>query len=146
MQHMGLRSLQLLIALVAIIPARAQNYPVKPIGAIVQAGAGARSNVIPWAVFDQLSARLGSRSLSKIAPGLATRTAAVAKSEPDGYAILAASRRLPTVLVTCPAEGQHNPGFDRDSKSQARLVDLTSTGGPIGDAFQCRAVSCQRQN
>jgi tripartite-type tricarboxylate transporter receptor subunit TctC len=56
---MGRCGLRLSIALVAIVPARAQDYPVRPIRVIVQAGAGSAVEVIPSVVFDQLSAQLG---------------------------------------------------------------------------------------
>jgi tripartite-type tricarboxylate transporter receptor subunit TctC len=162
MQTMGRRSLQLLIALVAIVPARAQDYPVKPIRAIVQAGAGSAVDVIPRVVFDQLSAQLGQPIIveNRAGAGGTLATAAVAKSEPDGYAILAASSahtiapwmhpnlpydtardlsaiiaigRLPTVLVTSPAKGQHTIQ-DLIALAKARPGSLIYTSTGVGSA------------
>lgn len=67
MQHMRRRGFPPLVAFVAIVPAYAEDYPVKPIRAIVQAGAGSAIDVILRVVVDQLSAQLGQPS--KIAPG-----------------------------------------------------------------------------
>jgi tripartite-type tricarboxylate transporter receptor subunit TctC len=162
MQHMGRCGLQLLIALVAIVPACAQDYPVKPIRAIVQAGAGSAVDVIPRVVFEQLSTQLGQPIIveNRAGAGGTLATAAVAKSEPDGYAILAASSahtiapwmhpnlpydtardlsaiisigRLPTVLVTSPAKGHHTIQ-DLIAVAKAKPGSLTYSSTGVGSA------------
>jgi tripartite-type tricarboxylate transporter receptor subunit TctC len=131
---MGLRSLQLLIALVAIGPACAQDYPVEPIRAIVQAGAGARS-----------TSCLGWYSIRSAVPPARQPTIVENRARAGGthgcrrkigtrrYAILAASRRLPTVLVTCPAEGQHTIQ-DLIAIAKAKPTSLTSPRPGVGSA------------
>jgi tripartite-type tricarboxylate transporter receptor subunit TctC len=167
MQHRGRRVLRLLIAFVAIVPARAQDYPARPIRAIVQAGAGSGIDVIPRVVFNQLSAQLGQPIIveNRAGAGGTLATAAVAKSEPDGYAILVASSahmiapwmqpnlpydtardlsaiiaigRLPTVLVTSPANGQQTiHDFIAVAKANPGSFSYTSTG--VGSATHFRA-------
>jgi tripartite-type tricarboxylate transporter receptor subunit TctC len=162
MQDMGRRGLQLLIALIVIVPARAQDYPVRPIRAIVQAGAGSAVDVIPRAVFDQLSGQLGQPIIVENRPGAGgtLASAAIAKSEPDGYAILVASSahtiapwmhsnlpydtardlsaiiaigRLPTVLVTSPAKGQKSIQ-DLIAVARAKPGSLTYVSTGVGSA------------
>jgi tripartite-type tricarboxylate transporter receptor subunit TctC len=114
--------------------AEAQAYPMRPIRALVTAGPGSAVDVIPRVVFDQLSSQLGQPIVieNRAGAGGTIAAAAVAKAEPDGYTILAASSAhtitpllysklpydpvrdlsaiiplgsLPNVLVTSPAKG-----------------------------------------
>jgi tripartite-type tricarboxylate transporter receptor subunit TctC len=73
--------------------ARAQAYPTHPIRVLVTAGPGSAVDVIPRVVFDQLSSQLGQPIVieNRAGAGRTIAAAAVAKAEPDGYTILAAS-------------------------------------------------------
>jgi tripartite-type tricarboxylate transporter receptor subunit TctC len=76
--------------------AKAQAYPIRPIRAIVPAGAGSAVDVIPRLVFDQLSKQLGQPIVveNRTGAGGTIAIAAVTKAEPDGYTLLAASSAL----------------------------------------------------
>jgi tripartite-type tricarboxylate transporter receptor subunit TctC len=69
----------------------AQVWPNKPIRAIVAFAAGSATDVIPRVVFDPLSAQLGQPIVVENRGGAGTTIAAamVAKTEPDGYTMLA---------------------------------------------------------
>jgi tripartite-type tricarboxylate transporter receptor subunit TctC len=71
-------------------PALAQQWPSKPIRAIVPFGAGSTSDVIGRIVLDALSAALGQPIVveNRGGAGGSIGTAFVAKAEPDGYTIL----------------------------------------------------------
>jgi tripartite-type tricarboxylate transporter receptor subunit TctC len=71
-------------------PASAQQWPSKPIRAIVPFGAGSTIDVIGRIVLDPLSAALGQPIVveNRGGAGGSIGTAAVAKAEPDGYTIL----------------------------------------------------------
>lgn len=80
------------VALAAAVarPARAQQWPSKPIRAVVPFGAGSTIDVIGRIVLDPLSAALGQPIVveNRGGAGGSIGTAAVAKAEPDGYTIL----------------------------------------------------------
>src|SRR5262249_35850994 len=70
--------------------AEAQEWPTKPLRAIVPIAAGSVVDIVPRVVFEQLSAQLGQSIVVENRPG-AGQTAgasAVAKSDPDGYTLL----------------------------------------------------------
>ena len=71
-------------------PAFAQQWPSKPIRAIVPFGAGSTIDVIGRIVLEPLSAALGQPIVveNRGGAGGSIGTAAVAKAEPDGYTIL----------------------------------------------------------
>jgi tripartite-type tricarboxylate transporter receptor subunit TctC len=73
--------------------ASAQNWPTKAIKAIVPAGAGSAVDVIPRTVFEPLSIQLGVPIVveNRAGAGNIIGASAVARSEPDGYTILANS-------------------------------------------------------
>ena len=65
----------LFVTLFAIAaPALAQDWPSKPIKAFIPFGAGSATDIIPRAVFDQLSPALGQPSWSRIAAARAARS------------------------------------------------------------------------
>jgi tripartite-type tricarboxylate transporter receptor subunit TctC len=87
--------------------AKAQAYPIRPIRAIVPAGAGSAVDVIPRLVFDQVSKQLGQPIVveNRTGAGGTIGIAAVTKAEPDGYTLLAASSALtvaPSIYKTLP--------------------------------------------
>jgi tripartite-type tricarboxylate transporter receptor subunit TctC len=73
--------------------AAAENWPTKPIRAIIPFGAGSATDIVPRIVFDPLSAQLGQPIVveNRVGAGSMLGTAAVAKADPDGYTLLATS-------------------------------------------------------
>jgi tripartite-type tricarboxylate transporter receptor subunit TctC len=84
------------IALVALqlaltgLAADAENWPAKPIRAIIPAGPGSTIDIVPRVVFEQLSAQLGQPIIAENRAGAGGTIGAnqVAKSAPDGYTLL----------------------------------------------------------
>jgi tripartite-type tricarboxylate transporter receptor subunit TctC len=79
-----------LAALLAVQPAPAQQWPSKPIRAIVPFGAGSTIDIIGRIVLEPLSAELGQPIVveNRGGAGGSIGSAFVAKSEPDGYTLL----------------------------------------------------------
>jgi tripartite-type tricarboxylate transporter receptor subunit TctC len=75
----------------ATIETAAEIWPTKPLRAIVPVGAGSTTDIIPRVVFEQLALQLGQSIVVENRPGAGGTigSAYVAKSEPDGYTILA---------------------------------------------------------
>lgn len=90
-----LRSASVLAAAAACVPspASAQAWPSKTVKVIVPFGAGSAADVVPRIVLEQVSAQLGQPVVIENRPGggSTTGSAAVAKSDPDGYTLLATS-------------------------------------------------------
>lgn len=78
------------IASIGHTPARAQTYPVKPIRFVVPFPPGGSNDVLSRAVAQGLAAQLGQQVVIDNRPGAGAMIGAenVAKSPPDGYAIL----------------------------------------------------------
>jgi tripartite-type tricarboxylate transporter receptor subunit TctC len=76
--------------------AQAETWPSRLIKATIPFGAGSATDVVPRLVFDRLSAELGQPIVveNRAGAGGTVGTAAIAKSEPDGYSILAHSSAL----------------------------------------------------
>jgi tripartite-type tricarboxylate transporter receptor subunit TctC len=70
--------------------ASAENWPTRPIRAIIPFGPGSAVDVVPRIVFEQLSSQLGQSIVveNRGGAGGTIGTGAVAKAEPDGYTIL----------------------------------------------------------
>jgi tripartite-type tricarboxylate transporter receptor subunit TctC len=73
------------------LDAAAQPWPAKPLRAIVPVGAGSSTDIVDRLVLEQLSVQLGQPIVveNRVGAGGTIGSAAVAKSEPDGYTILA---------------------------------------------------------
>jgi tripartite-type tricarboxylate transporter receptor subunit TctC len=73
------------------VETRAESWPTKPIRAVVPLAAGSTTDVIPRIVFEELARQLGQPIVVENRPGAGgtTGAAAVARSDPDGYTILA---------------------------------------------------------
>lgn len=71
----------------------AQSWPTKQLKVIVPFGAGSTTDIVPRAVFDQLSQQLGQSIIveNRAGAGGTIGAAAVAKAAPDGYTILVSS-------------------------------------------------------
>jgi tripartite-type tricarboxylate transporter receptor subunit TctC len=76
--------------------AQAESWPSRLIKATIPFGAGSATDVVPRLVFDRLSVELGQPIVveNRAGAGGTVGTAAIAKSEPDGYSILAHSSAL----------------------------------------------------
>jgi len=74
----------------------ADNWPSHLIKATIPFGAGSATDVVPRLVFDRLSAELGQPIVieNRVGAGGTLGTGQVAKSDPDGYSILAHSSAL----------------------------------------------------
>jgi len=93
--------------------AAAQGWPTKPVRAIVPVGAGSSTDIVHRLVLEQLSAQLGQPIVveNRVGAGGTIGSAAVAKSEPDGYTILAhgsAHTIAPALYKSLP----YHPGRD----------------------------------
>lgn len=82
-------------AAAALGPAAAQGetlgtWPTRPIRAIVPLGAGSATDVVPRAVFEQLSPELGQPIVveNRVGAGGTLGVGAAARANPDGYTIL----------------------------------------------------------
>lgn len=87
----------LLISASAIsVPAPAQTWPSKLIKAYIPFGAGSATDVVPRMFFERLAAELGQPIVieNRAGAGGTVGTAAVVRSEPDGYSILAHSSAI----------------------------------------------------
>jgi tripartite-type tricarboxylate transporter receptor subunit TctC len=82
--------------LLAATAAQAQTWPSRLIKATIPFGPGSAADVVPRLVFDRLSTELGQPIVveNRAGAGGTVGTAAIAKSEPDGYSILAHSSAL----------------------------------------------------
>ena len=91
----------------------AQTWPVKPIKAIVPIAAGSLTDIVPRIVFEQLSTQLGQNIVVENRPGAGQTTgvALVAKSDPDGYTLLANSSAQ-TIAPAFYPNLSYDPGRD----------------------------------
>jgi tripartite-type tricarboxylate transporter receptor subunit TctC len=148
--------------IVANASALGQAWPTKPIRAIVPFTAGSASDIVPRAVFEQLSGALGQSIIVENRPGAGGTigAAAVARSEPDGYTILANSSshtivpwlypntpydpardfaaiiplgNMPNVLVVAPSKGFRSLQ-DLVAAARARPGSIVYASGGVGSA------------
>jgi tripartite-type tricarboxylate transporter receptor subunit TctC len=94
----GLRYVGAVLALaglmgVAALPARADDYPSRPVKIIVPFGAGGPTDVFTRAIGDELSKVLHQPFVMENRPGAGTTigTEVVSKAKPDGYTLLMVS-------------------------------------------------------
>jgi tripartite-type tricarboxylate transporter receptor subunit TctC len=166
MKH--LKVLLLAAAIVAAsVPASAQTWPTRPIRAVVPFTAGSTTDIVPRIVFDQLSVELGQTIIveNRGGAGGTIGAAAVAKSDPDGYTILANSSAhvispsiypnlsfdtardfaavvpfgiSPNVLVVSPASGIKTvQAFVAAAKAKPGSINFSSAG--VGTATHMSA-------
>ena len=97
----------------ATMEARAEAWPTKPLRAIVPVGAGSTTDIIPRVVFEQLSAQLGQSIVveNRTGAGGTIGSAFVAKSDPDGYTILAHGSAL-TISPALYSNLSYDPARD----------------------------------
>jgi len=82
-----------LAVLASMTGSRAEEWPSRPIRAIIPLSPGSAADVVPRIVFEQLSAQLGQPIIVENKPGASGTIAAraVAVADPDGYTLLAHS-------------------------------------------------------
>jgi tripartite-type tricarboxylate transporter receptor subunit TctC len=96
-------------ALVGASPAATQDWPTRPIRAIVSVSAGSSTDLVARAVFEGLAPALGQPIVIeyRLGAGGAVGAASVAKAEPDGYTLLVHS-----VAIAIMANTVLNAGYD----------------------------------
>lgn len=74
-----------------VFDAAGQAWPARPLRAIVPVGAGSSTDIVHRLVLEQLAAELGQPIVveNRVGAGGTIGSAVVAKSEPDGYTLLA---------------------------------------------------------
>ena len=84
------RAVCLLLAL-AVTQVAAQDWPSRPVNAVVPVGAGSSTDIVHRIVLEQLSVQLGQPVVveNRVGAGGTIGTAFVAKASPDGYVLLA---------------------------------------------------------
>lgn len=147
--------------------AEAQTWPAKPLRAVVPFAAGSSTDIIPRVVFEQLSSQLNQTIVveNRTGAGGTIGTAFVAKSDPDGYTILASGsahtiapsiyQKLsydpardfvavaplgisPNVLVVSPARGFKSVG-DLVAAGKAKRGALSFSSVGVGTATHLSA-------
>jgi tripartite-type tricarboxylate transporter receptor subunit TctC len=85
--------------------AQAQGWPTRLIKATIPFGAGSAADVVPRLVFERLAADLGQSIVieNRAGGGGAVGSAMVAKSDPDGYSLLAQSSALTIAPAIFPS-------------------------------------------
>jgi len=147
--------------------AAAQAWPTKPLRAIVPVGAGSSTDIVHRLVLEQLSGQLGQPIVveNRVGAGGTIGTAVAAKSEPDGYTILAHGSGLtiapalytslsfhpardfiavvpvgisPSVLVVSPAKGLNSVAeLVAAAKARPGALNFSSVG--VGSATHLSA-------
>ncbi len=147
--------------------AEAQNWPTKPLRAVVPVAAGSSTDIIPRVIFEQLSSQLSQPIVveNRTGAGGTIGTAFVAKSDPDGYTILASGSAhtiapslypklsydpardfvavaplgiSPNVLVVSPARGFKTVG-DLLAAGKAKRGSLSFSSVGVGTATHLSA-------
>jgi tripartite-type tricarboxylate transporter receptor subunit TctC len=151
----------------SVTSASAQSWPGKTVRAIIPFSPGSAADIIPRAVFNELSNELGQPIIvdNRAGAGGAIGMAEVARAEPDGYVLLANSSahtivpslykylpfntaqdlagviplgNLPNVLVVAPSKGFKTiQALAAAAKANNGAMSYSSTG--VGSATQFAA-------
>lgn len=153
----------------AVAPAgvKAADYPTKPIRAVIPFGPGSATDIVPRIVFDQVGKDLGQQIVveNRGGAGGTIGEAQVAKSDPDGYTLLATSSAhtiapalysklsydtkrdfvavgaigsVPNVLIIAPSKGIKTlKDFVAKAKSKPNALSFASLG--VGSAVHMSA-------
>ena len=102
------------MTLLAANTARAQDYPTRPITAIVPFAGGSASDVVSRILFDHMSKSLGQPIIVENRPGAGGNngTAAAAKAAPDGYTIVGGGSGPVAANVTLYKQLDYDPQKD----------------------------------
>ena len=98
----------------AATAARAQNYPTRPIMAIVPFAGGSASDVVSRILFDRMAKSLGQPIIVENRPGAGgnSGTADAAKAAPDGYTIVGSGSGPVAANVTLYKHLDYDPQKD----------------------------------
>src|SRR5262245_16787986 len=112
-----------MLALSAPAPALAQAWPGKTVRIIVPFSPGSATDLLPRAIFEHVSAKVGQTFIVENRPGGGggIGVSAVAKADPDGHTLLVHSN----ALVTAPAI--------REGKLLALAVSSTNRASALPD-------------
>ena len=93
-----------LALMLSVGSAAAQDYPSRPVTAIVPFAGGSASDVVSRILFDKMSKLMGQPIIVENRPGAGTVIGAsyVAKAEPDGYTVLVHSSSYTITPSTYP--------------------------------------------
>ncbi|HEX8810052.1 MAG TPA: tripartite tricarboxylate transporter substrate-binding protein, partial [Xanthobacteraceae bacterium] len=102
------------MTLLAANTARAQDYPTRPITAIVPFAGGSASDVVSRILFDHVSKSLGQPIIVENRPGAGGNngTADAAKAAPDGYTIVGGGSGPVAANVTLYKQLDYDPQKD----------------------------------
>src|SRR6516162_1593843 len=100
--------------LIGAAAARAQDYPTRPITAIVPFAGGSASDVVSRILFDRMSKSLGQPIIVENRPGAGgnSGTADAAKATPDGYTIVGGGSGPVAANVTLYKQLDYDPQKD----------------------------------
>ena len=164
----------LAISFSAISPASAQDWPARNVTVVVPLGAGSASDIMARVVSDQLSRQLNRTFVVENRPGAGgtTGAAAVARSAPDGYTVLAYRRARdracdaqqaplrhlndfmpviafgiqPLVIVGSPAKYKTLGDLIAAGKAKSASLNYSSAGVGTASHFGGRADAGQRRH
>jgi tripartite-type tricarboxylate transporter receptor subunit TctC len=155
-------------AALTVIEASAEQWPVRPLHAVVPFGAGTTTDIVPRIVFEQLATQLGQPIVVENRPGAGTTTgtAVVAKAAADGYTLLVNSSAhtiapslypalgydvsrdfaavvplgvVPSVLLASPARG-FKTAADLVAAAKAKPGSLNLASAGVGTATHLSAI------
>jgi tripartite-type tricarboxylate transporter receptor subunit TctC len=113
-------------------PAHAEDYPSRPITAIIPFAAGSASDVVSRILFDRMSKSLGQPIIVENRPGAGGNngSALVAKDKPDGYTLLGGGSGPVAANVTLYSHLDYDPvqDFETISPFAAFTIVVAVTG------------------
>jgi len=109
----------LALAFLLAAPARAEDYPTRPITAIVPFAGGSASDVVSRILFERMSKSLGQPIVVENRPGAGgnTGSADAAKAAPDGYTLLGGGSGPVAANVTLYKQLDYDPRQDFETIS-----------------------------
>jgi tripartite-type tricarboxylate transporter receptor subunit TctC len=124
--------------LIGAAAARAENYPTRPITAIVPFAGGSASDVVSRILFDRMSKSLGQPIVVENRPGAGgnSGTADAAKAAPDGYTIVGGGSGPVAANVTLYKHLDYDPQKDLVTISpfaSFTIVVVASTKLPVNN-------------
>jgi len=140
MKPIDLMLLPALCLALSAIAAGAQTWPTKPLRAIVPVSAGSSTDIVPRVVFEQLSLQLAQPIIvvNRAGAGGTVGKAFVARSDPDGYTILA-SGSAHTISPSLYPNLSYDPALDFSAvvplgiSAQAMVVSPAKSFTTVGD-------------
>ncbi len=139
-------------ALAAIIvgtAAQAQNYPTRPITAIIPFAGGSASDVVSRIMFDKMSQSMGQPIIVENRPGAGGNigTAAAARAAPDGYTLLGSGSGPMAANLTLYKHLDYDPEKDLETISpfaSFTIVVVASSKLPVNSLQELIAYAKAR--